>query len=691
MRFSDRRISIRGAVVLTGLIGSVVSCADTAPLAPATRVFENSRPSLSGVSSALTSSIPASFSFAHRSLPLSRANDINDAGLVVGDFGGNNIAAYWTSAGGMTLLGQVFTGSHLCCSQFLDLNASGEAVGFSSSAGGIVLTRFRQSDNTYVRIPTVLGDNFSPATNDHGEITLGDGNNPYYIAPNGTLHGLTVGPAFLRGWSTDINNDGVIVGFLSKPGFGWWSVMWPSHTAAPIDLGSLGGNQSEARGINEVGDIVGSSEITPGNPARHATLWPAGGGIVDLHTWPNPCPGTSEAWDVNDLGVIVGRCAGKAVIWTAVEGMRYLPGPTSGFAQAINNFNVVVGMAPGDFGGAMWTVNDPPIAVAGGPYTGLEGQSVAFDAAGSSDPGGMALTYAWDFGDGSQGSGSSPTHTYADNGTYTVTLVVTDAEGLASAPASTETTIGNQDPALGAISLSGSPIAVGTEVTLSASFTDPSTSDTHSASVNWDDGAGMQAVTVDAGARTLSASRTFLVPGVYAVTVSVLDDDGGSDSRTHEEFVVVYDPEDGFVTGGGSIASPAGAYVADESLTGVARFGFVSKYHKGATAPAGNTEFHFHVAGFHFSSTSYEWLVVAGRKAQYKGAGTVNGQAGYRFLLTATDGTGAGGDGTDRFRIKIWHAASGDLLYDNVNGSSDDIDSANPQALASGSITIHKK
>ena len=37
-----------------------------------------------------------------------------------------------------------------------------------------------------------------------------------------------------------------------------------------------------------------------------------------------------------------------------------------------------------------------------------------------------ALTYAWDFGDGSTGSGVSPQHTYAAGGTYTVTLTVTD-------------------------------------------------------------------------------------------------------------------------------------------------------------------------------------------------------------------------------------------------------------------------
>jgi hypothetical protein len=80
--------------------------------------------------------------------------------------------------------------------------------------------------------------------------------------------------------------------------------------------------------------------------------------------------------------------------------------------------------------------------------------------------------------------------------------------------------------------------------------------------------------------------------------------------------VAIYDANNGFVTGGGWINSPAGAYVANPALTGKANFGFVSKYQKGATVPTGNTEFDFKAGNLNFHSTSYEWLTIAGARAR---------------------------------------------------------------------------
>lgn len=78
------------------------------------------------------------------------------------------------------------------------------------------------------------------------------------------------------------------------------------------------------------------------------------------------------------------------------------------------------------------TGNQPPVAVAGGPYAVALGQPITFVGSHSTDPQLETLTFAWSFGDGSSGSGAVVEHTYAQAGTYTVTLTVTDTSGLSS-------------------------------------------------------------------------------------------------------------------------------------------------------------------------------------------------------------------------------------------------------------------
>lgn len=174
--------------------------------------------------------------------------------------------------------------------------------------------------------------------------------------------------------------------------------------------------------------------------------------------------------------------------------------------------------------------------------------------------------------------------------------------------------------------------------------------------------------------------------GIYTLEVEAVDAAGNTASESR--YFVVYDPSGGFVTGGGWINSPEGAYTLNTALSGKATFGLVSKYLKGANVPSGNTQFQFEVAGMNFKSTSYEWLVIAGAKAQYKGLGTINGEGEYGFILTAVDGQINGGGGEDKFRIKIWDKASEEIIYDNQMGAAEDAEPAT--VLGGGSIVIHK-
>ncbi len=88
----------------------------------------------------------------------------------------------------------------------------------------------------------------------------------------------------------------------------------------------------------------------------------------------------------------------------------------------------------------------PPLASAGGPYTGVVGTPISFDGSGSSDAEGV-LTYTWNFGDGSvlTNVGAVPSYAYTASGSYTVTLTVTDTAGQ-TANATTTVTV-NTAPA----------------------------------------------------------------------------------------------------------------------------------------------------------------------------------------------------------------------------------------------------
>ena len=78
--------------------------------------------------------------------------------------------------------------------------------------------------------------------------------------------------------------------------------------------------------------------------------------------------------------------------------------------------------------------NNPPVADAGGPYSGNTNITLTFDGSNSYDPdsGDSISSYSWDFGDGSSGEGESPKHTYTSIGDYTVELTVTDSNGAQS-------------------------------------------------------------------------------------------------------------------------------------------------------------------------------------------------------------------------------------------------------------------
>ncbi|MBC2717235.1 MAG: PKD domain-containing protein [Desulfobacteraceae bacterium] len=171
--------------------------------------------------------------------------------------------------------------------------------------------------------------------------------------------------------------------------------------------------------------------------------------------------------------------------------------------------------------------SNPPTADAGGPYSGIEGQSITFDGSGSTDSDGNIVFYDWDFGDaGFAAAGISLTRIYFQQGAYTVTLTVTDQDG-ATDTASTIATVSDTIPIAG---FSGSP-TIGV-APLTVVFTDSSTAYDGISSWTWGFG--------DGGTSDLQApDHTYNTEGVYTVYLTVTDSDGSSDTLTRSKYITV--------------------------------------------------------------------------------------------------------------------------------------------------------
>jgi hypothetical protein len=244
-------------------------------------------------------------------------------------------------------------------------------------------------------------------------------------------------------------------------------------------------------------------------------------------------------------------------------------------------------------------------------------------------------------------------------------------------------------PTVSTITAPSAPVALTTTISASAPFSELDGSIV-TAVWAWGDGttsAGTVTQTGTSGA--VSGSHTYAADGVYTVTLTVTNPNQQS-GQSQYQYVVVYNPSAGFVTGGGWITSPAGAYPANPALTGPANFGFDVKYHQGDTMPTGDLEFLFPAANLNFHSTGFDWLVVNGNVAQFQGSGTINGAGNYGFLVTVLDGRPA----PSKIRIQIWDKSHGnDILFDTQLGAPETGADGTPllptTLLGGGNITVH--
>jgi DNA/RNA endonuclease G (NUC1) len=293
---------------------------------------------------------------------------------------------------------------------------------------------------------------------------------------------------------------------------------------------------------NHLGDLARQQErevyVLAGVIGNKGTLKDQGKVVIPTQTWKVALimprdRGLADVVDYRDVEVI-------AVVMPNEPGIRNVP--WQDYLRTVDEVEVLSGydllaLLEDDVEAAVESGTQPPIAAIGGPAgTITEGATFSLSAAGSQDPNGSITDYTWDFGDGVAGSGVSVTHAYAQDGSYTVRLTLTDNDGLVDTATFT-VTVANVAPVVGAVP-DGS-LNVGATYAVNGTFTDPG-ADAWTATVVWGDGSAPEVVPLSG--RSFSLTHVYTAAGSYPVSISIADDDTATDT-THT--VTVNEPAPG--------------------------------------------------------------------------------------------------------------------------------------------------
>ncbi len=369
----------------------------------------------------------------------------------------------------------------------------GEIIGFGDATSGTSSNADRQvymQNDGHLAFRTMSGTNSMVVSTS----TYNDGN-WHYVAATQTSSGMTL---YVDGQPA-ANNTVPTAGNYT----GYWRVggdttgnSTSAYFAGTIDETAVYPSALSAQTVLAHFNAGGGN--VPPNAAFTATVTPLTA-AVDASMTVDP-DGTiaSYAWNFGDSSTGAGKTVSHSYTAAGTYVVVLTATDNRGATSKVSH-SVTVG------------ANKPPTANFTSVIANLK---VTADASTSSDADGTIASYAWNFGDGTTATGKTAAHTYAADGSYTVTLTVTDDLGATDSATQSVTVAANKVP-VAAFTKTAAGLAATADATTSQ---DP---DGTIASYAWDFGDS-------ATATSKTAAHTYAASGTFTITLTVTDNQGAT-------------------------------------------------------------------------------------------------------------------------------------------------------------------